>query len=667
MIRSAAQNWAGAAFFAFALGTIALPLGPMAVAMVVFIIAAAWVLGQILGRYLGLDSPFLGFVLGFTAVAYGLTGAMRLFALHPLWIAGVLVVSMLALIAGELRRPSPHRQDTVWISLMLGIFTLFWNLDVAPRLAAFDQTGQLNFWVDIFVHAARLSELGGPFAAGRGNALMADSPAPLYHMVSYAPSALAMAVSDALPLTSAVLIWIPMGVLVMAAGVVALGQALGGRALALWIVPVLALVPALDGIPLHNGLFSFPWLLEAAPGTFYSLGLSATALALLLHWLRDRRGRLLMAALLATMAVFLVRANFFLWLAPLVVIVAFCRPDRRFLRFLTPRLARRLGLMGLVALLVLLSWTRLSDKPELFLLSYLKSAHADNGPNAYGWLFADLTSKKGQALALILSLPLMVLAIGNIWLLMLLFFRGLRRRHSALQPWDSIPGILTTIACIFAFLGPMPANGDLSEFRHRPVPLLLTVFLVWGVHFAILVLGPKCAALPQSLRKGLFTTVAVLALLSLPWTVTVAKAPRMDWGHSFYGLQFSPDLTLATAALHAWANHSSSIAFAGQSAEARVNDPAVIMVAQSGVPAFLSCPQSILLRRDRFGDEARRRMAILSQLDNAPDLPTLYGLMATHGITDYVVTSTEFVHFDPNRLGARAKFGQVAIYSRPAG
>lgn len=665
MIRIMAHHWGGAMLLALALGAIALPLGPTVVAMIALTIVASCVLGQTLERYLGLDAPFLGFVLGFTALAYALTGALRFFALHPVWIAGVLAVGSLALILRELERPIPNRGHMLWVSLMLAVFTVFWNLDMAPRLVTFEQTGQLNFWIDIFVHGAKLSELGGPFAANRGNALMSDAAAPLYHSVSYAPSALAMAVSNALPLTTAVLVWIPMGVLVMAAGVVALGQALGGKALSMWIVPALALVPALDGFPLYNGALSFPWLLEAGPGAFFGLGLSAAALALLVHWMQDGQARLLVATLLLTAAVFLVRANFFLWLAPLVVIVAFCHLDRRFLRFLTPRLARFLGLFGLVLLLVLLSWTRISDNPEQFLLAFLKSAHADNGPNTYGWLFADLTTKPRQALALILALPLLVLGIGKIWVLLMMLFRRLRLRQAPLQPWDIVPGVLTSIACIFAFLGPMPANGDISEFRSRAVHLLLIVFLVWGMHFAILVLGPKCAKLPQSLRVGLFATIATLTLVSLPWTVTAAKAPQMDWGQSLYGQQFSPDLTQAAGALRTWSSHSSSLAVAGQSPDARLNDPAVIILAQSGVPAFLSCPQSILLRQDRFGDEARRRMDILSQLDNAPDLRALYELMATHGITDYVVTSAAFATFDPNRQSARAKFGQVAIYSRP--
>lgn len=650
---------------ALSLGTIALPVGLTVVAMIALIIVASWVLGQLLERSLELDAPFLGFVLGFTAIAYGLTGALRLFALHPLWITGVLAVSTLALIARALPRSNPNRQYALWVSLMLAIFTVFWNLDMAPRLVTYEQTGHLNFWIDIFVHGAKLSELGGPFAANRGNALMSDFAGPLYHSVSYAPSALVMAVSDSLPLTTTVLVWIPMGVLLMAAGVVALGQALGGRSLGIWIVPALALVPALDGIPLQNGLFSFPWLLEAGPGAFFGLGLSAAALALLLHWMQDGRARLLMATLVVTASVFLVRANFFLWLAPLVLIMAFCHLNRHFLSFLTPRSVRRWSLLGLVVLLVLLSWARIEDDPEFFLLSFLKSAHADNGPNAYGWLFADLTTKPRQALALILSLPLMVLGIGNLWVLMMILFRGLRLRQASLQPWDSIPGLLTAIACVFAFLGPMPANGDLSEFRHRAVHLLLIVYLMWGMHFAILVLASKAAALPQSLRNGLFATFATVTLFSLHWTVSGAKAPQMDWGHSLYGQQFSPDLTLAAGVLRSWSSRRSSFAVAGQSADARLNDPAVIIVAQSGVPAFLSCPQSLLLRQDRFGDEARRRMDILSQLDNARDLSTLFGLMVANGITDYVVTDAEFAAFDPNRQSVRAKFGQVAIYSLP--
>ncbi len=661
-----------ALFFSVSLCLVAGQLQVMMVVGIVLIVASSFILGRIVGSALGVDEPFAEFTLGFTLLSYVILVALRLMPLHISSLLLVLLAFIAAYVAYRIVSRNILQPLTLCsrgylaVGALAAVLAALWSRDNFSRLEIFDLTGRLDFWVDIFVHAARVAEIGGSLAAGRGNALLADFPTPLYHIASYAPSALVLAVTDTTPLSIATLIWIPMGVLVMITGILSLGYALGGQRLAVWVIPALALVPAMDGFPLYNGFFSFPWLLEAGPGALYGLGASCTALAFLVLWMQGGRWPLLAAAVAMTGATFLIRANFFVWLAPLVGLASI-HDSRRFLSKtfgLSPRSLTFLALVTLISGLIALSWLKLAEGAQEFLVSYLRFANMSNAPTAYDGLFTPLDGQASQFVALMLSLPLIFFAIQGVWLPIFFVLRHKVRSIGLGRPWHTIPVLLLIIVTVFTYLGPMPPNGDISEFRHRAAPLLLVVTMVWTIHFASLALQPRVDAPTVNRARHNWAlglgTIASLAILSL--TVSQAKAPRMDWGQDVYGQMFVPDLARVAKVLSERTHRQSRFVVAGASPDARILDDAAVIVALSGVPAFMSCPQSILMRNDRYGDDARRRAIIQSAMDNAISLKELHELMSIHSITQYIVLDSSHALFDPDRSDANWSFGGSAIY-----
>jgi hypothetical protein len=549
----------------------------------------------------------------------------------------------------------------IWIAVSTALFTLVWNLDVAPRLANFYATGRLDFWVDILVHAGTLAQFASPGAVGRGMVLVADMPLRLYHYASYMPPALFTALTGTPPLDAAVLVWIPLGVLIMTCGVAALGLALGGPCLAILALAALAFLPAPERLALGNGFLGFAWLIETGPGTPYSLGVACAALAVLVRWTRDQRLGGLVLALGLVAGCFLVRLNTFIWLAPVVVLGAVAgwrRPGP------WPRLVLVvLGVFGLAGFLAALSWPDLRAYPGRFLFSYIEFVHGSNAPNLMSDVYPTLVQHLGRGGAGILGVGLALFGALGPWLPAFVLLGLLTWRRGQLRPADAVPLLLLVVAALAMLLGPRPPSGDMSEFRHRALPLLVVVVSVWCLRFAAVVIAPLLERVPVLGRQLAVAVVAVLSLGVLGASIGAAKQPRMAWGAEFYGSRMAPELMKLAPLLARGGAERPRFAVANQPPEAHFIDDAARLVGLSGVPAYISSPTLLLAASGPLGDEARRRMAVMARLAGAATLTELQAIMRAEAITFYVVTTPGDATFDPERRGAIGHAGTYAVYS----
>lgn len=646
------------------LGILALPTGLIPALMIAGFVAAASVLGSAFGRLINLDDPFLEYILGFVALTYLAWLALALLPTHRALAAALILLSVFLGSSYFLKRPGRIHKGagsppwpTAVTAVMVALNAGLWNYDNHARLEAFQHSGHLDFWVDIFVHTSRLVQLGGEFGAGRGYALLVDFPAPLYHLASYAVPSLLLVGTNASPLAIATLIWIPLGSLVMASGVAALGQALGGRWAAFWTMPALALVPILDRLPLFDPDFSMPWLVEAGPGAYYGLGVACAMMALLVLWMRTGREGLLAAAVAMLLSMFFIRVNFFLWLAPFFAMAAIYEPAGRLCGKLgvRPIVLLLTGTAALILILALLSWKDIINDRSTFVLGYVFRNSIVPAVQIQNGLLKTV-------LILLSAIPILV-AMQGLWLPLMVIQRLRLRQLNALQPWDNMPFLLMLVAAVFLFLGPMPTNGDIAEFRHRGAPLLLIVTMVWSVHFMVLIFTPAVERMPAATRQSILIACCLLPFIGLVLTIPSARAPRMAWGQELFGRTFSPQLQQVADALREEANRSSRFAVAGASPDARLFDDAAVIVAESGVPAFFSCPQPILLRHDAYGDDARSRIVVQQALDQASSASALRDVMASNAISHYVVLGSSHASFDKDRhLATWAKDGW-AVYS----
>jgi hypothetical protein len=615
--------------------------------------------GQLVCRALGCrDDPFLALIVGFVLVAHALLAANFIVpGMHPIVVAAFALPAA----AGFLRGRSANWRSALGIAAGMALFTVAWNIDVAPRLAHFYATGRLDFWLDILVHAGTLAQFATSDAVGRGMVLMADTPLPLYHFASYMPAALLTSVMGTPPLDAVVLAWVPLGVLIMACGVVSLGLALGGPSLAVLALAAVAFMPAPERLALGNGFLGFAWLIETGPGTPYSLGVACAALAALVRWTREQRRGALALAFGLVAGCFLIRVNTFIWLAPVVALgaVAGWRRPAPSLRLILVVL----GLIGLAGFLAALSWPALRASPGEFLFSYIEFVHGGNAPQALSDVYPLLVRHLGRAGAGTIGVGLAILGTVGPWLPAFVFLGLVTWRRRRLRPEDAVPVLLLAVAALAMLMAPMARNGDMSEFRHRALPLLVIVMSVWCLRFGRLLITPLFELVPALSRQLAVAMVAVLSFGVLAATIGAAKQPRMAWGRDFYGTQVAPELIqLAPLLLHG-ADARPRFAVANQPADSRNIDDAARLVALSGVPAYISCPAFLLVTGGHIGDEARRRMAVMARLAGASDLAELQATMRSEGITWYVVTSQRDAAFDSERRDAIGHAGKYAVYA----
>jgi hypothetical protein len=634
-------------------------LGLAAYAIVAALLATMLSSGRVLCKALGAsEDPFLALVVGFVLLSHALLFA-DLVAPGAHWqVAAALAVVGLP---GWRTGPEQPWRPVAALGLLISAFTIAWCADVAPRVAHFRATGELDFWLDVLVHAGTLAQFASPEAIGRGMSILADVPMALYHFASYLPAALLARMTSVPVLDATLLSWIPLGMLVMACGVVALGLELGGPALAGVALMAVALVPDPARLALGNSGLGFAWLLETSPGTPYSVGVACAAIAALVRWARDQRRTVLALSIGLTASCFLVRANTFLWLAPLIavgVLVGWRGANAR-LRFA----AAALGLIGLAAVFAALSWRDLLASPAQFFFQYVEWVNQANSPTYVDGLYSELLTHLGRAGAGAVGTILTLFGTLGPWLPALLISAVLARRQQPFEATDALPFILLVVATIEILMAPTARNGDMSEFRHRAGPLLVIVTLVWTLRFTAIAAATALERSSLWQRRVGLAGFAALSLSALGLTIGAMKPPHMTWGASqFYGTRVSADLATLAPLLAARAGTKPRFAVAGQPADARNIDDASRLVALSGVPAYVSCPGYLMTLKGTVGEEMRRRMMVLGRLAEAPNLQALQQLMRAEGITAYVVSSPQDAAFDPQRLGAIGRAGNYAVY-----
>lgn len=605
------------------------------------------------------ESAMLAFVAGFAVLANVIFAIRHLVPSSPIEAAFVPIALGVALLL--MKR---IRGRVGWTQLgaagFASAFTAIWCWDNASRLALFRRTGELQFWVDVLAHAGEISSFIGSKAAGRGLVALADGPARIYHQASYLPASLVGGVADLPSLDVVILLWIPLGILVMACGIIALGQALARGWLGVFGLAAIALLPAPERATLANGSMGFAWLLETAPGTPYSIGIACAALALLVIADRSRRTAPIVGALLLAACCIFVRANTFVWLAPTVVLGALAVWHR------IPS-ARRIplvlvGFLGLLAFLVLLSLGPLTHDPKQFLFGYTQWMHTANTPSHFEALYPWLQRHLGMTAAGVLGVLLLLLGTAGPWLPAFGIAWWGAGRAQARRSFDVIPLLLLAVAAVMVIMAPDAPNGDSSEFRHRAGPLLVPVLAVWTLYLA-----QRAARVTRFAdwmrRPPAVAGVAGASLLVLFATIADAKVPRQAWGRYFYDTRVSSDLIALAKILEATGAASPTLAIADQPADARHVDDALRLVALSGVPAYVSCPAFFIQSGGALAKEAQRRLNVVGHLGQARGVPELRALMRAERITHFITTVKKADRFDPAAGHAMARAGDLVVYT----
>ncbi|WP_424812012.1 hypothetical protein [Roseococcus sp. YIM B11640] len=611
---------------------------------------AAWGalgLGRAMARAFRLDAPAeLALVLGLVLLAY----AMAL--PHWLWGADILWTGMGTTALGLLlwRPPRAPGQGAALLAILAAFgFALAWNLEVAQRFAGFASSGTLALWTDVFLHASTIAEMGDPRSLGRGNSTFADLPVLAYHFVSFALPALAVRGVDAVPLATVTGIWLPVGILAMALGVLAAGRALAGMAGGALALLLLAALPDSASQGWGVGFLSFHWLLETSPASGLALGCAMVSLALLA---RAEGGRGIVLSMLPMLAVSLLRAQIFVWFALPWAVCAVLQSNLVARRWKAPLMAAgaMLAWAGLLWInrAAIAEHGLLGDATRFFrflrstepLSAYAAALDGLDGP--WAW--------PGEAVLALSGFGLIPL-VGTLLGLFLLRRRGLATSI------DVFPLAALLWAVALMSWAPTPSNGDFTEFRHRGFLVVTLVLQLW-VARALVLLLPRLAR-PMPLALGALAAGLVTWQSGAAW-----KAPRMEWARSFRHNEVPRPVVEAAAWMRANAGRSDAFALARPDPAAILMDEGALLAGLSGVPSYLA--RAGLHRMNRPGQVAERETA-LAAIVAAPSEAEAMARLHAIRVGFYVVTGGQGPDWDPDLTRANFRAEGIAIYAVPPG
>ncbi|HEX6528902.1 MAG TPA: hypothetical protein VF004_03725 [Burkholderiales bacterium] len=587
-------------------------------------------------------------------VMYALVAWFKLLALHAfaLWAAALAG----AAIAFPERGAPPQRLDRKELAglALCGLVTLMWCRELAQAPAALARDGQLHAWIDYFVHGGIISQFGDPLAV-RGSVFLADQPPLLYHYATYMlPAALAGLLDQpGLPLATSY--WLPMGVLTMCAGAYTLGATLAGVTGALASVAVLTLLPDASNYGLRNGFLSFHFHMVVSPGADFVVGLFLLCAALLLRWVPRGSPRPLVASALLAVGALWFRVQLFAvgfpaWLAAAGLAAPAVRARK--LLFCSAAL--------LAFLLFVIAFYAATDS-ALALPVFLEVVHDRQEPTAYPNVYLPM---RDTPYAIPAGIALMYAASLGAWIVLYPLALWLAQRAGALRASGSFPGFVLAGYLAVMLTAPIDKYRDSTEFTVRPFVLVYAAVAVWTVCLlcrAFALRWPQRA--PQAWRPMLGVCLLGVALA---WHATPAMVlPKFDWGWEFYPRRVHAGLTQAGRYLREHGRPGQVFGVRGLELKWAATDPAVQLIALSGMPAYLSYISAHTIEAPSRGKLALQRYAELARIDRAPSAPAALEALRRLGIDWYVVTGWSGPPWDPQWRQARFFEGSVAIYAVP--
>jgi hypothetical protein len=476
----------------------------------------------------------------------------------------------------------PFVIDMSVLLLVSGLTTL-WVREAIVAVRAAQETGVFRAWIDFFIHASEIIYLRDFPAFFRHSLFLADLPQDVYHRASYALPAVFSFLSGQTSLATATFFWMPAGIILFGFAVYGFGCVLGGRAAGIASVLAIFMLPDASMYGLRNSLFGFHWLLQIAPGSGYAIAIVLIALGVYaLRGDKIRFGYMFISAVLIVMS-----AEFRIHIAVLAIgtfallMLVTWRPPKAW------HLAAAIFLILGIGFGAVLLFERITFAPhfmtgKLEAVGFFKYIHVVV-PSAYTGLYEGWTANSGSAWKVIVGYVLLLFAsLGAI--LPLVFIAAICTRRSKMG-WrvDMIPFVLLAayFATIISF--PTPANGDMSEYGHRPFLLVYAILLSMLVSW--MVISAK-EFIPKT-RKAIIIGAPVAVLV-----VLFGLAVIWHYGENIqqYGLSWEPNFanTPISADMFKASQFIRNNSLPGQRVLSSDEDPLAIVVALTEKQAFIS-------------------------------------------------------------------------------
>lgn len=605
------------------------------------------------------------FVTGFAVIS--LLMLVLVFVLEMPALTALMLSAMLALVLSVYRARRSSAVDStdgwadVWVTLILGvaILTLAKIPISSPRILL--SSNILPIWSDYFLHGITINSLGSPFSDG-GNMELAGENRGFYHYAPYVIPAAFQAVSGMSGLALSTSFLLPWGLLIAALGGYVLAVELQGRLSGLIALTVIICFPAYAYF-IQSGWFDFYWLMFAAPGTGYAIGVSMLVCVSAMAYFREGEGRVLWLTLLLLFSLILIRAHVFLLLAPAIIASLLFQRWHHSMRLML--LVAFIGMVGLVLTLHFSShlhalWTGRAD-PYRYL---------DITARMYSFYGKPVTFLAHlQTLTAFAQIVATLIAVLGIYVVLYPLTLWLNLRRARFNAADTIPLLLILSFVGLMLFAPIAQNGDLSEYKHRHFPLLYVVVVIYTVTYVARLIPalPNC---PNCLRR-MGCTFVILA-----FSVTLVRSDHINpaspdvgtlaWAGNYHNQLVTPGLIEASAYIRAHAQKGDVLAMGVPFV---VSDPRTLiveMVSLTGVPAFIARSELKMRGPKCFQEITSKRVDLLKELAEVENWAEARQVLQAHGIRWFLIAQGDSAKWGDSASGSVFSSYGITIYDAGA-
>lgn len=544
----------------------------------------------------------------------------------------------------------------------LAMLIAYFGKDMAAFLPAAIHDAPMPAWSDYFVHGTTIASFGDRLAIDQGNILLANVHRPPYHYGSYMLAA-GLQPSSGLPgLGLALATMQPLSLLVGGMGLYALIAQLSGRAIALIALACVACLPDPSRYWMHNGFYGFQWLLYAAPGSGYAIGVGLLSVLCLREGAMTRRWGPHLIALFLLMSVSMIRLHMFALLAPAMAgmwVLALRRSPA------DKRLSVVLGCFGLLffGAVALLAWQ--PDLRELLhSLRYVKDA-LGFGPPRFLDFYHQQERWMPPALQLVLVAVLALLLALAGFSVMLPVVSLLWARAHRWEMIDWFPWALCGSYVLLILLAPTWLNTDASELKHRHFLLLYAAVGGWSVARA-LQLFPFLHWTHASVER--MTLILFALIIGLVMVVGRNAEPGrpasryMAWASTFYGPPSEPGLARAGEYLRSHADAGDLLIMGGQAMRGYIQSRQTELVSFSDLATYIGRTELLEKQGGNYAALGARRSGDMGRIEAAGSWSEACRQLRAIGVRWYVENQAGLPKWDINRERAVLKVGDFGIY-----
>lgn len=605
------------------------------------------------------------FVVGFVVISLpmmALTCIFKISVMASFWISALSVLSLTIYVSRDTTTPPSIDWADIAIALVLAIAIGFLvKIPVSSPTILFN-TGLLPVWSDYILHGVTIASFGSPLTFG-GDMELAGVSRPFYHYVPFMIPAVFQAVSGMSGFAISTSLLLPLGLLIAAFGVYAFSVELGGRLSGLLVLTVIIAMPTSLVYFIRSGWFDSYWMMFAAPGTNYALGVSMAVCALTVAYLKNNETGILWFTLLLLFSLILIKVQLFMLLAPAVLLLLLLHHLRANIRMF-------LG-AGVCALLIMIMTLHLSTHLHTLWMEY---ANPEGYINlAFNWMPISIYGHQIKipeypfGLTMIAQLAIILAAVLGIYfgLYPLLLLRNVRR--FGFQAADALPLLLVICFIGLMFFAPIARNGDLSEYKHRHFPLIYVVIVIYTITYAFALassrkfLERKSSQLVQGVVGSIFA-----ATILLSWGINRAHPyvdEAMPWARNMETVQVAPGLLDVAQYMARHARVGDVLAMEGSASKTSGrNIPIDVIVSLTGIPAYIARADLKIKSTQCVQEITMKRLSVLADLSSMGNWPDAKKYLQTNGIRWFLVPSTEKNKWDINQEFATFSIHGYSVY-----